>query len=57
MLVNMWEFDTAYSCEVLTLVVFGWSVLTLCPIRIQIIYWQKYSGSSMKFMYQYDEQS
>ena len=37
------------SCVLLICVVFGWSVLHLCPLKSQLQYWQQYSGSLMKF--------
>ena len=49
MTVITWEFDHPSSCEVLNLVVVGWSVFSLCPLRSQPRYWRKYSGLSMKF--------
>ena len=48
-LVNTWEFDTPYSFAVITWVVLFWILLPSCPHSIQLRYWQKYSGSSMKF--------
>ena len=47
--VNMWEFDPPSSFSMLTWVVFVWSVLSSCQLRSKIWYWQKHSGSSMKF--------
>ena len=44
-----WDFYPPSSCAVLTCIVVGWSVFPLCPIRSQLCYCQKYSGSSMMF--------
>ena len=49
MSVNTWVFYPLSSCSVLTSVLFIWSLLTSCPLRIHMWYWQKYSGSSMIF--------
>ena len=38
-----------YSCEVLAWVVFFGIFLPSYPLRSHLKYWQKYSGSSMKF--------
>ena len=48
MSVNTWEFDTPSSCEVITWVVVGFSVLPSLPLMIQMRYWKEYSRSSMK---------
>ena len=49
MLVNPWEFDPPCSCALVTLMVVGWSVFTLCPLRSQLQHWQTFSGSLMMF--------
>ena len=49
MSVKTWEFYPPYSCAVLILMVFEWSVFPLCTLRSQLRYWQKNSGSSMIF--------
>ena len=48
MLVNTWEFDFPSGCALLTLVVVVWSMLPSCLLRIQLRYWRKSSGTSMK---------
>ena len=50
MLVNTLEFYHLSICEVLSCVVFVWILLSSCQHMIQLRYWWKYFGSSVKFL-------
>ena len=45
---NTWEFYPQSSCALLTWLGLLWMLVPSCSHRIQLRYWGKYSGSSMK---------